>query len=124
MDIKEKINGVLEKTDIDDKIKEKAGELKDKVDDALEKTDIDDKIKDAAGNVKDKAKEKAEDLLEKTDIDDKIKEKVYDTMIPRNIKLSEAPSDGLCIFDYDPRSTGARAYAKLAKEVVMRNGGR
>ncbi|MBO6046602.1 MAG: ParA family protein [Erysipelotrichaceae bacterium] len=52
------------------------------------------------------------------------KEKVYDTIIPRNIKLSEAPSDGLCIFDYDPRSTGARAYAKLAKEVVMRNGGR
>lgn len=52
------------------------------------------------------------------------KEKVYDTIIPRNIKLSEAPSSGLCIFDYDPHSTGAKAYAKLAKEVVKRNGSR
>jgi chromosome partitioning protein len=50
------------------------------------------------------------------------KEKVYDTVIPRNIKLSEAPSEGLCIFDYDQRSEGAKAYAKFAKEVVKRNG--
>ncbi len=49
------------------------------------------------------------------------KEKVYETIIPRNIKLSEAPSEGLSIFDYDPHSEGAKAYAKLAKEVVKRN---
>jgi len=50
------------------------------------------------------------------------KEKVYDTVIPRNVKLSEAPSEGLNIFDYDSHSEGAKAYAKLAKEVVKRNG--
>ena len=47
--------------------------------------------------------------------------KVYDVVIPRNIKLSEAPSEGLNIFDYDNTSEGAKAYAKLAKEVVKRN---
>ena len=50
------------------------------------------------------------------------REKVYDVVIPRNIKLSEAPSEGLNIFDYDSHSEGAKAYAKLAKEVVKRNG--
>ena len=50
------------------------------------------------------------------------REKVYDTAIPRNIRLSEAPSEGLCIFDYDKNSEGAKAYAKFAKEVVKRNG--
>ena len=50
------------------------------------------------------------------------KEKVYDTVIPRNVKLSEAPSEGLCIFDYDSTSVGAKAYARFAKEVVSRNG--
>lgn len=50
------------------------------------------------------------------------KEKVYDVVIPRNIKLSEAPSEGLNIFDYDKNSEGAKSYARLAKEVVKRNG--
>lgn len=50
------------------------------------------------------------------------KDKVYDTVIPRNVKLSEAPSEGLCIFDYDKNSVGAKAYARFAKEVVKRNG--
>lgn len=50
------------------------------------------------------------------------REKVYDVVIPRNIKLSEAPSEGLNIFDYDSSSEGAKSYAKLAKEVVKRNG--
>lgn len=49
------------------------------------------------------------------------KEKVYQTFIPRNIKLSEAPSSGLSIFDYDSKSEGAKAYAQLAKEVIYRN---
>ena len=50
------------------------------------------------------------------------KEKVYKTVIPRNIKLSEAPSAGICIFDYDGSSVGAKAYKELAKEVLSRNG--
>ena len=45
-------------------------------------------------------------------------EKVFTTVIPRNVKLSEAPSHGLPINLYDPRSKGAEAYAELAKEVV------
>lgn len=52
------------------------------------------------------------------------KEKVYDTYIPRNVRLSEAPSEGLNIFDYDNHSEGAKAYARLAKEVVKQNGNR
>lgn len=50
------------------------------------------------------------------------KEKVYKTIIPRNIKLSEAPSAGLAILDYDANSEGAKAYLNLAKEVMKRNG--
>ncbi|MGN1182782.1 MAG: ParA family protein [Faecalibacillus sp.] len=49
-------------------------------------------------------------------------EKVYKTVIPRNIKLSEAPSAGISIFDYDRNSIGAVAYQELAKEVLKRNG--
>lgn len=47
-------------------------------------------------------------------------DKVYKTVIPRNIKLSEAPSYGMPISLYDPKSKGARAYEKLTKE-IMRN---
>lgn len=47
-------------------------------------------------------------------------EKVYDTIIPRNVRLSEAPSHGLSIIDYDPRSKGAEVYVALAKEVLAR----
>ncbi|MFL2101217.1 ParA family protein [Desemzia sp. FAM 23991] len=46
------------------------------------------------------------------------REKVYKTIIPRNIRLSEAPSHGLSIIDYDPRSRGAEVYVELAKEVL------
>lgn len=45
-------------------------------------------------------------------------EKVYETMIPRNIRLSEAPSYGLSIIDYDNKSRGAKKYIELAKEVI------
>lgn len=45
-------------------------------------------------------------------------EKVYDTVISRNIRLSEAPSYGLSVIDYDPRSRGALMYKELAKEVI------
>jgi len=46
------------------------------------------------------------------------REKVYETIIPRNIRLSEAPSYGLSIIDYDIRSKGAEVYQELAKEVM------
>ncbi len=49
------------------------------------------------------------------------KEKVYRAYIPRNVRLSEAPSRGLSIFEYDIKSEGAKAYAALAKEVITRN---
>ena len=45
---------------------------------------------------------------------------VYDTVVPRSVRLSEAPSHGLPIALYDPRSRGARAYAELAGEVMAR----
>ena len=46
------------------------------------------------------------------------KEKVFSTMIPRNIKLAEAPSFGKSVISYDEKSKGARAYLSLAKELV------
>ena len=49
------------------------------------------------------------------------KEKVYKTIIPRNVKLSEAPSYGQPINVYDPISIGSKSYQKLAEEVVKRN---
>ena len=45
-------------------------------------------------------------------------DKVYKTVIPRNVRLSEAPSFGMPITIYDPRSKGARSYEKLAKEFL------
>ena len=49
------------------------------------------------------------------------KERVYKNNIPRNVKLSEAPSRGQTIFEYDIRSEGAKAYAALSKEVLKNN---
>ncbi len=46
------------------------------------------------------------------------KEKVYNTTIPRNIRLSEAPSYGKPILDYDPDCRGAQAYKEFTKEVI------
>ncbi|MEG2596271.1 MAG: ParA family protein, partial [Ruthenibacterium sp.] len=48
-------------------------------------------------------------------------DKVYQTTIPRNVRLSEAPSFGAPINYYDPASKGAEAYAYLAAEVVKNN---
>jgi len=48
--------------------------------------------------------------------------RVYDTVIPRNVRLSEAPSHGLPIHAYAPASPGARAYAALAQELRRRDG--
>ncbi len=51
-----------------------------------------------------------------------LKQKVYDTLIPRNIRLAEAPSYGQPINIYDPKSTGAESYMSLADEVIKRRG--
>ena len=45
---------------------------------------------------------------------------VFNTVITRNVRLSEAPSHGLSVLDYDPSSKGAKNYAALAKEVIKR----
>ncbi len=49
-------------------------------------------------------------------------EKVFSTIIPRLVKLVEAPSHGKPIIEYEPKSKGALAYLNLAKEVIERNG--
>ena len=46
---------------------------------------------------------------------------IYDTIIPRGVRLAEAPSHGLPTTQYDNRSTGAKAYMALAKEVIERS---
>ena len=51
-----------------------------------------------------------------------LKQRVYDTLIPRNIRLAEAPSYGLPINKYDAKSAGAEAYMQLADEVIAGKG--
>lgn len=50
------------------------------------------------------------------------RDEAFETMIPRNVRLSEAPSYGLPIHLYDARCSGAKAYAELARELLERNG--
>ncbi len=50
------------------------------------------------------------------------KEKVYRTVIPRNVRLAEAPSHGVPAVSYDAKSRGAEAYTALAQEFLQRNG--
>lgn len=50
-----------------------------------------------------------------------LKQKVYNTLIPRNIRLAEAPSYGQPISMYDPRSAGSESYMALAEEVIRNN---
>lgn len=49
--------------------------------------------------------------------------RVFDTVINRNVRLSEAPSFGKNIFEYDPRCIGAKGYSMLADELIKRGGG-
>ena len=49
-------------------------------------------------------------------------DRVYKTVIPRNVRLSEAPSFGMPITMYDPKSSGADSYRKLADELINRKG--
>lgn len=59
-----------------------------------------------------------------SDVVDTVKEnlntKVYQTIIPRNVRLAEAPSHGLPISLYDPKSAGAESYRNLANEIIER----
>ena len=47
-------------------------------------------------------------------------DKVYETMIPRNVRISEAPSHGKPVLLYDLKCVGSQAYLKLASEVIQR----
>ena len=47
-------------------------------------------------------------------------EQVYDTVIPRNVRVSEAPSHGLPVLIYDHRCPGSQAYIRLAAEIMRR----
>ncbi|MCR5690792.1 MAG: AAA family ATPase [Eubacterium sp.] len=51
---------------------------------------------------------------------DNLNQNIYNTIIPRGVRLAEAPSHGLPITQYDKKSAGAKAYLKLAKEVIER----
>ena len=53
-------------------------------------------------------------------VKDNLNQTIYKTIIPRNIRLAEAPSHGLPINMYDPRSAGAESYRLLADEVIHR----
>ena len=56
-------------------------------------------------------------------VKENLNQNIYKTIIPRNVRLAEAPSYGLPINMYDPKSTGAESYRLLAEEVINREGG-
>jgi len=56
-----------------------------------------------------------------SDVRTHLKEKVYQTMIPRNVRMSEAPSFGLPALIYDYHSKGSQAYIQLANEILKKN---
>ena len=47
---------------------------------------------------------------------------MYHTVVPRSVRLSEAPSYGQAIIDFDPKSIGAQVYTELAQEVLKQYG--
>ncbi len=55
------------------------------------------------------------------EVNNYFEDKVYKTVIPRNVRLSEAPSFGMPISVYDPKSKGAKCYDKLVKEILKKN---
>lgn len=59
-------------------------------------------------------------VMVEEDVRDHLGDKVYKTVIPRNVRLSEAPSHGLPAIVYDMRCTGAKAYLKFASEILKR----
>jgi len=56
------------------------------------------------------------------DVREHFGERVYETVIPRTVRLSEAPSFGKSVLEHDPNGAGARAYRALAKEFIQRHG--
>ena len=56
------------------------------------------------------------------DVKTHLPDKIFQTVIPRTVRLSEAPSFGKTIFAYDSANPGATAYRNLAKEVIERFG--
>ena len=56
------------------------------------------------------------------DARDNLGDLVFETVIPRNVRISEAPSFALPVLDYDPMSKGSLAYQALAKEVIAKKG--
>ena len=61
----------------------------------------------------------SEDVVE--NVKSVLNQHIFKTIIPRNIRLAEAPSRGLPVSLYDPRSSGEEAYSALAKEVIKKN---
>lgn len=53
-------------------------------------------------------------------VKDNLQQNIYKTIIPRNIRLAEAPSYGIPINQYDPKSAGSESYMRLAEEVIAR----
>ena len=53
-------------------------------------------------------------------VKDNLDQPIFKTIIPRNVRLAEAPSYGMPIITYDSRSAGAVSYRKLAKELIRR----
>jgi len=76
------------------------------------------KILGIAFTMYNKRQKLANDVVE--DVTSYFRDLVFKTIIPRNVRLSEAPSHGLPIFAYDISSKGAKAYAKLGEEVMSR----
>lgn len=70
-------------------------------------------------NMVDKRNNLTKDVM--NEVKDYFKEKVYETHIPRNVRLAEAPSYGMSIFEYDPLSTGAWSFNKWVKEFLKRS---
>ena len=58
----------------------------------------------------------AQDVIDT--VEENIKERIFETRIPRNVRLAEAHSNGESICTYDPESAGARAYRRLASEIM------
>ena len=56
-----------------------------------------------------------------TDVKKQLQEKVFETMIPRNVRVSEAPSFGMPVIIYDRKSKGSQAYLKLAAEILKKD---
>lgn len=79
--------------------------------------DLDVPILGVVGTLDDHTKQSAKMLAR---IQEHFGEKVFQTVVPRNIKVEEANNQAISLFDYAPTSTGAKAYAQLVKEILQR----